>query len=172
MNLLLMCRLVYKKVMIVVVCYDAQNIVSSLQTGCESNQCMFEAAVSTALGPPILWLMEPGVAKGFTSDICETAVLQSPKAILSFATSTSYETCEPLKRNGNVITLLVTEHGCPLMVKNAKIWYATTPSATTPSESTSTEDSSKIGSIVWIVLGVVLFILIIGLIALGLVLFY
>uniref|UniRef100_A0A914YTQ2 Uncharacterized protein n=1 Tax=Panagrolaimus superbus TaxID=310955 RepID=A0A914YTQ2_9BILA len=53
------------------------------------------------------------------------------------------------------------------MAKNAKIWSSTTPSATTQPSATPASEGTKTGSIVWIVLGVLLFIIVIGLIALG-----
>uniref|UniRef100_A0A914Z5V1 Uncharacterized protein n=1 Tax=Panagrolaimus superbus TaxID=310955 RepID=A0A914Z5V1_9BILA len=56
------------------VCYDAQNIDSSLQTGCPSNQCMFKAGVSKSQGSYFLWFFDRIFPKGFTSDICETAL--------------------------------------------------------------------------------------------------
>uniref|UniRef100_A0A914YJE2 Uncharacterized protein n=1 Tax=Panagrolaimus superbus TaxID=310955 RepID=A0A914YJE2_9BILA len=55
--------------------------------------------------------------------------------------------------------------GCRLKVISAKIWSATTPSPT--SESTSTETSSSATTTIWIVLGILLFILIISFIAFG-----
>uniref|UniRef100_A0A914ZHR3 Uncharacterized protein n=1 Tax=Panagrolaimus superbus TaxID=310955 RepID=A0A914ZHR3_9BILA len=156
---------------IVVVCYDAQNVISSVKGECESNQCVFQAGVSEDMGKSILWFMSTPMAKTFTSNICETAVLKSSKVIPSFVTSSSYDSCQLSKSNGNVVKLFVRAlpSGCRLKVKNAKIWSPTTPSATTPSESATPEDSSKIGSTVWIILGILLFILVIGFIAFGLV---
>uniref|UniRef100_A0A914Z709 Uncharacterized protein n=1 Tax=Panagrolaimus superbus TaxID=310955 RepID=A0A914Z709_9BILA len=99
----------------VVVCYDAQNIDSSMKGECESNQCEFQAGVLEA-DKKYLWFMSPKMATSFTSEICETAILKSPKVIPSFATTASEKSCEPLKRDGNVVQLFVKEFGCSLKV--------------------------------------------------------
>uniref|UniRef100_A0A914XY09 Uncharacterized protein n=1 Tax=Panagrolaimus superbus TaxID=310955 RepID=A0A914XY09_9BILA len=100
----------------VVVCYDATNIVSSLQTGCGPNQCIFKAGILKESTEKFLWFMSHLLAKTFATNICETAVLKSPKIIPSFVTSSSYDSCEPLTRDGNMVKLFVKEFGCSLKV--------------------------------------------------------
>uniref|UniRef100_A0A914ZC35 Uncharacterized protein n=1 Tax=Panagrolaimus superbus TaxID=310955 RepID=A0A914ZC35_9BILA len=100
----------------VVVCYGATNIVSSLQSGCGPNQCRFNAGILKESTEKFLWFMSHLLAKTFTTNICETAVLKSPKIIPSFVTSSSYDSCEPLTRDGNMVKLFVKEFGCSLKV--------------------------------------------------------
>uniref|UniRef100_A0AC34GPB8 Uncharacterized protein n=1 Tax=Panagrolaimus sp. ES5 TaxID=591445 RepID=A0AC34GPB8_9BILA len=154
----------------VVVCYDAKNIVSSLKKDCGPNRCEFQAGVSQLGTKSFLWFMSNVYATRVIPNKCETAVMKSPEATTSFVTPDSIDSCEPLKRDVNVVNILVKDvpPGCILKVRNAKIWYPTTPSPTTqPSEIATTEDSSKAETTIWIVLGVLLFFIVIGIFGFG-----
>uniref|UniRef100_A0AC34G3P8 Uncharacterized protein n=1 Tax=Panagrolaimus sp. ES5 TaxID=591445 RepID=A0AC34G3P8_9BILA len=157
----------------VTVCYDAENIVSSLTHGCGPNQCRFQASVSEATpNSPSNQLWFESNPKPFVDKVCETATMKSPKAALSFPPSTPALSCEPLKRDRNVVNIYVKDvpSGCRLKVMNAKIWYPPTPSSTTQtSEIDTTEDSSKAETTIWIILGVLFFLIVIGLLGTGLV---
>uniref|UniRef100_A0A914Z972 Uncharacterized protein n=1 Tax=Panagrolaimus superbus TaxID=310955 RepID=A0A914Z972_9BILA len=100
----------------VVVCYDATNIVSSLQTGCGPNQCIFKAGVLKDSVGKFLWFMSQSLATPVTSPKCESAVMKSPEAIISFSTIAPIKSCEPLKRDGNVVKLFIKQFGCSLKV--------------------------------------------------------
>uniref|UniRef100_A0AC34FD81 Uncharacterized protein n=1 Tax=Panagrolaimus sp. ES5 TaxID=591445 RepID=A0AC34FD81_9BILA len=155
----------------VVVCYDCESNDISLKGECASNQCVFQAGVSKVDVTNIMWIIKTTISTDVTSENkCERAVMKSPEAITSFVTPAPIGSCKPLKRDGNVVNIFVKNvpSGCRLKVKNAKIWYPPTPSPTTqPSEIAKTEDSSKAETTIWIILGVLLFFLVIGLICLG-----
>uniref|UniRef100_A0AC34FNM9 Uncharacterized protein n=1 Tax=Panagrolaimus sp. ES5 TaxID=591445 RepID=A0AC34FNM9_9BILA len=155
----------------VTVCYDAENIVSSLTHGCGPNQCRFQASVSEATpNSPSNFLWFESNPKPFVDKICETATMESPEATLSFTPLTPPLSCEPLKRDRNVVNIYVKDvpSGCILKVMNAKIWYPPTPSSTTQtSEIDTTEDSSKAETTIWIILGVLFFFIVIGIFGFG-----
>uniref|UniRef100_A0A914QJK5 Uncharacterized protein n=1 Tax=Panagrolaimus davidi TaxID=227884 RepID=A0A914QJK5_9BILA len=155
----------------VVVCYDCETSDEILQGDCDSNQCEFQAGVSKdTVGSRFwrknyLWFITSGRNKVFEENdkICESIVMKTPEAKVSFQTAPIISR-DPKKYDGKVIKLGVSEvkYGCPLYVLNAKKWVPTTTNQNTTefSQTTkSTAEPSEANTTIWIVIGVVLFII-------------
>uniref|UniRef100_A0A914QEI0 Uncharacterized protein n=1 Tax=Panagrolaimus davidi TaxID=227884 RepID=A0A914QEI0_9BILA len=166
----------------VILCYDAENppvaLQKYLQDGCGPNKCRFEAGISPGLGNNLLWFMMSGHSTSFdyAEDICATATMMSPDAAVSF--QTSFGSCKPLIIEGKIkLSVKKATPKCFLTVKNAKIWAPTTTQSPTTqaspaSEAKGTKDEASNATLIWAIVGVILFILLIGIIAAGVWYFY
>uniref|UniRef100_A0AC35FBW7 Uncharacterized protein n=1 Tax=Panagrolaimus sp. PS1159 TaxID=55785 RepID=A0AC35FBW7_9BILA len=122
----------------VVACFDSTDSNSLRQGDCDPGQCEFKAGVAET-DETFLWFKTDFYRKLFSKDsnICETAIMKWPDAIVSF--SPEFPSCNPLKHDGNVIKLYILQakRECPLYVLNAKKW-------TPPSPTTTTQNSSNL----------------------------
>uniref|UniRef100_A0A914PR41 Uncharacterized protein n=1 Tax=Panagrolaimus davidi TaxID=227884 RepID=A0A914PR41_9BILA len=157
-------------------CYGAKNPSVALRGHCRPNQCSFEAGISKpsfGLQTPIVWFMD------FTStapldeneDICPTAIMQSPTADVTILAAPP-PSCQPLITNGKIkLYDIKATSECFLTVKNAKIWIPTTTLVPTTQASPASEakggtkDVASNATLIWAIVGVILFILLIGIIA-------
>uniref|UniRef100_A0AC35F4V8 Uncharacterized protein n=1 Tax=Panagrolaimus sp. PS1159 TaxID=55785 RepID=A0AC35F4V8_9BILA len=161
-------------------CYDAKNPSedTSSQYKCRPNQCSFEAGISKAssgLQTPFVWFMDSTTSTAKilneNEDICPTAIMRSPTAAVTLLQQ-SFSSCEPLITNGKIkLSVKIATTECFLTVKNAKIWSPTTTRhPTTPSTLTSAEGSKEETSnstLIWAIVGGIIFILLIAVIALA-----
>uniref|UniRef100_A0A914PWK5 Uncharacterized protein n=1 Tax=Panagrolaimus davidi TaxID=227884 RepID=A0A914PWK5_9BILA len=151
------------------VCYDAETPPLALQGDCGPNQCRFEAGILGGDGENLLWLMMYGYATTFSyfEDICATAIIQSPKAEVTSVPP--FPSCEPSIINGKIkLSVKIATTECFLTVKNAKIWTPKSPLPATqsPADKGAKKETSN-AAIIGIIVGVILFILLIGIIAAG-----
>uniref|UniRef100_A0A914P910 Uncharacterized protein n=1 Tax=Panagrolaimus davidi TaxID=227884 RepID=A0A914P910_9BILA len=158
-------------------CYDAVNPTDTslqefLQDGCGPNQCRFEAGISTLGGRNLLWFMKPEFSFDIPKeeDICESAKMKSPRA----EASRPFASCKPSIINGKIkLYGIKATPECFLTVKNAKIWTpTTTPPPAIPSPATQaspadkcTKEETSDATILWAIVGVILFYLFIIIIA-------
>uniref|UniRef100_A0A914QYF7 Uncharacterized protein n=1 Tax=Panagrolaimus davidi TaxID=227884 RepID=A0A914QYF7_9BILA len=158
----------------VYVCYDAESPDISLQGECRPNQCRFEAGISSGVKKNLLWFMQSGHSTSFDydQDTCATATMMSPDAAVSF--QTSFGSCKPLIINGKIkLFVKKATPECFLTVKNAKIWTPTTtrlpptPSPATLSSAEGSKDETSNATLIWAIVGGILFILFIAVIALA-----
>uniref|UniRef100_A0A914QKA8 Uncharacterized protein n=1 Tax=Panagrolaimus davidi TaxID=227884 RepID=A0A914QKA8_9BILA len=152
------------------VCYDAKKSSdSSLDGDCGPNRCMFEAGFFETSYSQFLWFMEAHLKLSENDDICPTAIMQSPKADVTLIGP--FKSCEPLIIEGKIkLYDIKATPKCFLTVKNAKIWTpTTTPPPTTQaspaSEAKGTKGEASNATLIWAIVGVILFILLIGIIA-------
>uniref|UniRef100_A0A914P6D4 Uncharacterized protein n=1 Tax=Panagrolaimus davidi TaxID=227884 RepID=A0A914P6D4_9BILA len=153
----------------VYVCYDAESPDISLQGECRPNQCRFEAGISTGEGGNVLWFMKPELSTDIPmgKDICESAKMKSPLA----EASRTFTSCKPLITNGKIkLSVKIATTKCFLTIKNAKIWTPTTtlapaiPSLASQATVNTKEEASN-ATLIWAIVGGILFILLIGIIA-------
>uniref|UniRef100_A0A914Q0N1 Uncharacterized protein n=1 Tax=Panagrolaimus davidi TaxID=227884 RepID=A0A914Q0N1_9BILA len=154
-------------------CYDAKNPSDIfLQDGCESNQCKFEAGVSEVYGSQQrVWFMDHRLSTPIVDndDICPTAIMQSPEADVTLIGP--FKSCDPSIINGKIkLYAIKATPDCFLTVKNAKIWTPTTTQSPTTqaspaSEAKGTKDEASNATLIWAIVGVILFILLSGIIS-------
>uniref|UniRef100_A0A914PWN8 Uncharacterized protein n=1 Tax=Panagrolaimus davidi TaxID=227884 RepID=A0A914PWN8_9BILA len=160
-------------------CYDAKKPSVALRGHCRPNQCCFEAGISkSSSSVPIdfVWFMDiTSIAPlDENKDICPTAIMHmhSSKADVTVLGAPP-PSCEPLIIEGKIkLYAIKATPKCFLTVKNAKIWTpTTTPAPTTPppaiqssADKGANEETSNV-AIIGIIVGVILFILLIGIIA-------
>uniref|UniRef100_A0A914PHK7 Uncharacterized protein n=1 Tax=Panagrolaimus davidi TaxID=227884 RepID=A0A914PHK7_9BILA len=157
----------------VYVCYDAESPDISLQGECRPNQCRFEAGISPGVGKNFffMWFMMPLLTTDIPvdKDICESAKMKSPEA----EASRTFSSCKPLITNGKIkLSVREATPKCFMTVKNAKIWTPTTTQSPTTqaspaSEAKGTKDEASNATLIWAIVGVILFILLIGIVAAG-----
>jgi hypothetical protein len=122
----------------------------------------------------ILWFKNNGFSRPFDdkNKICESIVMKSPEAEVTFPT-TPIKSRDPKKYDGKVIKLSVrgVTYGCPLFVLNAKKWtppLTTSPTTQNSSKTTQiTAESSNGETMLWIGIGVGIFVLLIIFVVLG-----